>query len=506
MLALAFRFPAGSYHATPWGHHINEASIAWPPESFRLIRALLAVWFRKMQGEAHEYDEFKRLLEKLASNPPCYYLPEGVQAHTKHYMPVIEGRNEKNKLIFDAFLRLDRDEELVVAWPELEVGETSLELLDSLLSRIGYLGRAESWVEASVMDDWGGEFNCVPSTDNFDPETGEITGEIISLLHPLTPDAYARLRDRTMKEIGGRDLKPAQVKKIKASLPEDWLDAIAVETSVIQAAGWSDPPAARKVEYSRPMAVMKTSAIPKVVVNEQASYSTARFSIYGKPLPRIEDSLRVGEWLRQAVMGRARRLLGEEKLPRLLSGHELGKENRHEHAFYLPEDADGDGRIDHLVVHVPAGMDIDSQRVIGELTRIWRREGDEYLLLLEGIANADDFEGTSKLFNKSPTHLSITPYLHPWHVKKKFTVEDQIRKECSMRGLPELKKLERIKTVKVGGRPLYPLHFHRFRSKRGLTQPDRQGSFWRLTFSEPVRGPIALGFACHFGLGLFAAE
>lgn len=44
----------------------------------------------------------------------------------------------------------------------------------------------------------------------------------------------------------------------------------------------------------------------------------------------------------------------------------------------------------------------------------------------------------------------------------------------------------------------------RFRSRRGLIQPNRLGSFWRLTFSEPVQGPLALGFGCHFGLGLFA--
>jgi len=36
-----------------------------------------------------------------------------------------------------------------------------------------------------------------------------------------------------------------------------------------------------------------------------------------------------------------------------------------------------------------------------------------------------------------------------------------------------------------------------------MTQPDRLGSFWRLTFPEPVQGPLALGFACHFGLGLY---
>lgn len=38
---------------------------------------------------------------------------------------------------------------------------------------------------------------------------------------------------------------------------------------------------------------------------------------------------------------------------------------------------------------------------------------------------------------------------------------------------------------------------------RLLVQPDRLGSFWRLTFPEPIQDPLALGFACHFGLGLF---
>jgi CRISPR-associated protein Csb2 len=184
----------------------------------------------------------------------------------------------------------------------------------------------------------------------------------------------------------------------------------------------------------------------------------------------------------------------------------MGKDNRHDHAFYLSEDADEDGQIDHLVVLVPAGMDAASQRVLSGLTRPWKREGDEYRLLLESIGDADDFDDASRLFLKASVHVSLTPYLHPWHVKKKFPVEDQIKKECSIRGLPELKKLERLETIRIGGRDLFPLHFHRFRSKRGLAQPDRQGSFWRLTFSEPVRGPLAIGFGCHFGLGLFASE
>lgn len=64
--------------------------------------------------------------------------------------------------------------------------------------------------------------------------------------------------------------------------------------------------------------------------------------------------------------------------------------------------------------------------------------------------------------------------------------------------------MEAFDEVEVGkNRKRRPIHFQRFRSRRGLAQPDRLGSFWRLTFPEPIAGPLALGFACHYGLGLF---
>ena len=42
MIALSVRFIAGRYHATPWGHHVNEGLIEWPPSPWRILRALLA--------------------------------------------------------------------------------------------------------------------------------------------------------------------------------------------------------------------------------------------------------------------------------------------------------------------------------------------------------------------------------------------------------------------------------------------------------------------------------
>ena len=36
--------------------------------------------------------------------------------------------------------------------------------------------------------------------------------------------------------------------------------------------------------------------------------------------------------------------------------------------------------------------------------------------------------------------------------------------------------------------------------------PQDSGLSVRLSFDNPVQGPLALGYASHFGLGLFAAE
>ncbi len=231
--------------------------------------------------------------------------------------------------------------------------------------------------------------------------------------------------------------------------------------------------------------------------------TVARFALVDPPLPPVEETLRVGEYFRRAVMSLAGKVLGNDKIPAVLSGHDLPAGNRHGHAFYLPEDADGDGWIDRLTVYMPGGIHRDCHRVLVRLVRLWNRNGKEWRVLLEAISGTNALEGSSPLFSKGRSWTSVTPYLHPWHIKTHFTVEDQLRRECRERGLPEIERLTHFPTVRIRGRELHPIHFHRFRAKRGLTQPDTHGSFWRIEFADPIQGPLALGFGCHFGLGLF---
>lgn len=509
MLAINFTFPAGRFHATPWGRHVNEADVAWPPDPWRLTRTLIATWHRKLDPAHYPRERLSSLLARIAvAPPPRIRVPrDAIHAHTRHYVPTKGG---KPTLIFDAFARIAPDDPIVIAWPELLLPPDEQRLLDTLLAAVGYFGRAESWAHAA-RGDWNGPFNCLPTDHAIQAGTGEVLGETVRLLAPLPPALYASFRAEQIAT------QKTLQKKLAKSLPEDWLDAVSVDTADLQAAGWSSPPAAQTVNYRRPLLALKAVAAnvrprPRNV-RPAATVTTARLVLYGKPLPRIEDALRVAEALRITAMGVARRLLGADALPPELSGHGLGEDNRHAHCFWLP-DPNQRGEIDHVLVHAPGGLGAESIRVLTALQALRRDDNQPLRLMLEGTGPAALFAPLTRLSGESAVWQSVTPYLHPWHIKKPqmrspqatlAAILEQLRREWNARGgvAPEIVGAQVLPSITFGGRSLRPLHFHRIRRKRRLVQPDTVGNVLELRFSDPVRGPLALGFSCHFGLGLF---
>jgi CRISPR-associated protein Csb2 len=490
MLALSFTFPAGRYHATPWDRHVNEGAVAWPPEPWRILRGLIATWHHKVKHGKHTASTLLGLIESLAQELPEYGLPAASHSHTRHYMP--QFASGKTSLVFDAFTAVKRTAALTVVWPNVDLPDDQRELLDDLLSVMGYLGRAESWVEAKRLTE-APAVNCKPGVTSLDTETGELKGETVTLYASLPPDEYQSLRRGFLAD-------KHSAKKLARTLPERLLDALSVDTADLRKQGWNQPPGARKVSYLRPVDALQPRYATRRIQVPNAT--TASFIVVGKPLPRVEEALRIGELMRMTVMSQAKRICGEDKVPAIFSGHDMPEGNRHRHAFYLPWDSNRDGHIDRVLLHVPDGMQAEQQRIAESIQKLWSRDGGEWRLVLESIGGAGV---ANALTQPSKVWDSVTPYLHPWHVKKRFDVAAQIKRECRERGLPEPTILEPFDEVEVGkNRKCRPIHFRRFRNRRGLTQPDRLGSFWRLTFPQPVQGPLALGFACHFGLGLFA--
>jgi|GEM_PF-6127620 len=153
-LNLKIWFLAGRYHATDWNHQVNEGVLEWPPSPWRLYRAFVASYYRLLQRP--DRSVLLGLLERLSSVLPHYYLPPTAQGHTRHHMPVWKEGKNHTTLVFDTFLVLgngagSKDAVIWMTWPGLELHDSHRELLIQLCERISYLGRAESWVELSIL-------------------------------------------------------------------------------------------------------------------------------------------------------------------------------------------------------------------------------------------------------------------------------------------------------------------------------------------------------------------
>ncbi|NJL50595.1 MAG: type I-U CRISPR-associated protein Cas5/Cas6 [Blastochloris sp.] len=555
MFALVFRFPAGRYHATPWGRNVNEADVAWPPEPWRILRALIATYWRKGARERWPEEDLSALIDALAEELPVYQLPDGaVHAHTRHYMPA----PVKTTLVFDAFARLPRDAEIVAAWREVALPPPLFALAADLARGIGYLGRAESWVECVARAEWDvASVNCLPEG------VSGAAGEPVRLIAPRAAADYRAERERLLSEFDAREtsnaatngkkasmakaLADARAKAFGATLPERLVDALALDTSDYQRVGWSRPPASREAVYFRePLAPTSRISRPRTPAkDDSARFTVARFVLAGRPRPRIEDTVKIGELMRRATLSKFDWIKDEASgrcrpnAPSVISGR--GNDNlplrggEHRHAFWLPEDADGDGEIDHIVIYAKAGFNADVRSKLDRVTKLWiersaslaDEEGadvlearKEWRLALEGFGVPGDFCDASRLLEPARTWESVTPFLAAGHLNA-GGYPTEIRRLAARRSLPTVTVVDFLRPcprdesrdgesndvgVVVGGRLRRAIHFHRFRSGGRERQPDTIGTFLTLTFSEPLEGPLALGYGCHFGLGLFASR
>ena len=510
MVGIEFRFLAGKFHATPWGRHANEADVEWPPSPWRILRALIGVYHRYSLSVRFDERALKRLIEVLAAERPVYTLPGAVHTHTKHYMPIAGG---KTTVIYDAFLRVVTDRPLGVYWPAADLDGEARELLCEIAELMPYLGRAESWVEARVVDELPEDWDAMPVEV---AQAGELLeraeGELVDLLAPVSPSEWPRVRGKW--ETGSR----------KSSLTgvDALFDALLLGTEVLEKERFNLPVGAVHATYVRrkmdlPSAAARRRSVPRFQAN------VARFRLVSHVPTRVVYALDVGEVMHATLVGIAVKSGG---VTPSITGRD--PETRaplrgdHQHVFILPVDEDLDGYLDHVLVYQREPFDPQLTSVLQGLRLLhtpawWPGRSRHWQLYLEGLWRIpagpsprgqmgqdvpDPYLRPSRVFT------SVTPYLHPWHWKKggaKFGPADQIREELRRRGFPEPVSVEARSHIRLGG---LPYDARKFRTLRyGVRQdiPARAGGLWRIEFAEPMYGPIALGTNCHFGMGLFYA-
>jgi CRISPR-associated protein Csb2 len=235
-----------------------------------------------------------------------------------------------------------------------------------------------------------------------------------------------------------------------------------------------------------------------------------QYRVVSPACPLVQDALPFAEQVRRALIrNRVDASHSEAITGKRADGTPL---DGHLHAHYLPTDEDLDGRIDHITIYAPRGFDEGDLEALGSLRTIFRSGNrPEVKLVLTGLGG-DELLGELPLFARARRWRSVTPFSLPRFPNRgagkpprpRDLAEGQLVRELKNRGLPESVSIKRIEGYQVAGRPLVRwLEFHttRYNGTRGNGLAG-----FEIEFAEPVRGPIALGFACHFGLGLFLPE
>ena len=524
MITLAFRFPGGRYHATPWGHQVNEGLVEWPPSPWRLLRALLSCGYTRLRWNSAVPEPAVELLHRLASILPSYTLPEASVAHSRHYMPlgVLDKGREKTTLVLDTWAEVDS--EILVHWPvDFVPGER--ELLEQLVTSMNYLGRSESWVEGRVLS----STNLRPNCEAHETAEQALTGqqELVSLMAPLAASAYESWRVQQCPPIATSDkkLKTAQLKaqaKKEAAYPSDLLDALQWDTAKWKKLGWSQPPGSQMVQYRRPHHALENSVsvsapfqptrTPQADVVLLALATPSRSL---SALPTLARTLPQADLLHRALVSRSG--TSGPTVPPELSGCD---ENHHPlkghgHTHVLPVDLDFDGHLDHVVLWAPMGFGIEAMHAIRGLRRTWMKGGVGELhvaLVGQGLRSklAELPEGMGAYLGWAQDWITITPFVPPRFLKKRGanSLEGQVRAELTSRGLPKPERIGLKAFPESGDLPeKQATHFrHAVRHRRtGTPPPQDLGVSACLHFARPVQGPICLGYGSHFGLGLFVA-
>ncbi len=519
---LSILFPAGRYHATPFGRHVNEGAVEWPPSPWRILRALLAAGFAKHQwpGDAANLPtDVRTLVETLASALPAYRLPRGGVAHTRHYMPIRAGSAEKSTKVLDTFLRFETDEPLLAQWPlDLPAGQRGL--LAALAGSLAYLGRAESWAEATLLD-------ADPAPD---PTwaTACVQGQPVApgkeqfpLLASATPEDYAAWRARSVAEAIAEAITPRARSGVDALHPADLAACLCTDSATWQKQGWSQPPGSRQVLYERPRDALEPAvAKPRCIsaptgIVDAALLALAPDTQGDTARPLMIRALPQMELLHRSLVGIAGKRNGGTAPPCLtgLDASTGAPLSGHRHVRFIPLDLDGDQRIDHVLLHAPMGLDRAAQDALQRIARTYSKNGPDCVVSIAGMGSLDIFRARLRdRQGRAVPELSVgtvwescTPFVAPrfLHARGRNTVAGQVAAECASHGLPAPVEVEVQPRELMVSRGF--LRFVRARREGRPQPPGTKPWSLRITFAQPVSGPVCIGYASHYGLGLFVA-
>jgi CRISPR-associated protein Csb2 len=546
MQVIEIEFTARQFHATPWDAHVNEGRIEWPPCPWRLLRALIAVGYSKLDWQSDPPDEAVAMLYKLAGCRPRFGLPVSIETHTRHYMPVIEGKNERRAKVFDTFIRFPSDQNRMKVVFNCELDAKERTLLKELVEGLAYLGRAESWIDAQLLDTSDELESDNASFYWSQPADHTTTKDRVRLLAPLDADSFAQWREEATAVASqsavasaeasakekGKALSPVAKSKAIATatepFPIDLIQALQIDTSNWQKQGWQRPPGSQWIDYEISRDVYIQQPLKLTPQRSQTKNPTAILLAIdgegkrGTLRPELRRALPLMELLHaKSVWCAEKKLnLNLETLSELtgMNVQLQPLQGSHDHAHWIPLSLFDDRHIDHVLVYAFRGFSRESVRAIGQLRTAYSKGISKLAINLVGQGSISEiYQQLLRVSGVRHTSLAI---LRPSNVFESATPlvfrkflsshgkklpENQIREELIERGLPEPVAIEFWPSEELVTRKLKGFVLRRHASKR---QPPFERSFGlTIQFPECVDTvPFALGYASHYGLGLFQAK
>ena len=510
-ICLAQTFPLGRFHATPWKvFPYDDPHGGWPPSPWRLLRALLARSHQLERENGNVTDaERVELVQAFARSEIAWHLPDfswrgpGLrQYQPAEFKKVPAAAKEPGMMSYnttkvqDNFWLTGGTSQPLFWYLDGENWTAStLSLLDACLSRLTYFGRAESVTEMARSEIDIPEVNCRLKSN--DSRRGvDDSQRLVPVLCPLPEVTLEQLQMTTdEKALRNSTFPPGAIWRC-ASRPRRPA---------------AKPRPSRPKKNKPPVSFLQFAVGSRVSPNsDHIALLTNRFRgrVISGFLIREFDTK--GGWPKAGPEAR-------EAVALLAGKNAYGNKLRgHQHAYFAIWIDPQTQKPARLLAWRTTPFDEPEQRAIlaaanNPLALGYNKVkgkysgGDPWTVQLVPL-DSTVLRPAGFSAEAHREWATMTPYVPPRHVvdrrgkiKPGESVEEQLRQELELHDLPvpDLKSFavsEESQWVKVHGAA---------RSEGQRSNLSKRGFEIRMTFPEPIRGPLALGHSAHFGLGLF---
>lgn len=463
MLAVEIELLLGTYRADPTGDAVtNQAVCEWPPAPARILAALIDAGGGSRRNRPD-------LIAFASEGAPIIYADPDPQQQPLHGRYVVDPLKKSNKTHMEYLARggtlvrpgvrsAPRDRKIVLFYPRFNPSDDLLSALQYRAARIGYLGCADSPVTVTIN-----KVTEPPTGPAFIPDP---EGSVFVNTHTAGHVAvWCTAFDAWAKEGVNRRRFPALRHQTSYRHPDD----PAPEEDQGRVLVWFQ---------------FADTVLGRRVATVAQTFKGAVYARYQELYEATPPGWFHGHNISQSG--------GEWQLARILPLPNVG------HPY-------SDSRIHGVALWVPPGVNEMDARRIGEAARAV----DHLTGITDGLALADHRDQRRSVWATNPRRwtspsrqwASVFPAVSDRHhgPRRRLTVDD-IARWCRQAGIPA------PIAVRLSRKPLISggIDLSRPETARPGHTQTRPWTHFEIFFEEKIRGPVVIGAARSYGLGLCA--